>query len=224
MKPRIFHLLIACSLLAGPLPAQDPLRFEDQIQEFRDKDMQHPTPANAILFVGSSSIRGWNGMAEAFPDFDVINRGFGGSHFSDAIYWFDDLFFSHQPAAIFIYEGDNDLNSGKSTAQVLADAQSLIQRIKTTHPSVPIGLISPKPSIARWNLKETYEATNAALKALAETDSDLFFVDVWFPSLGSDGKPKPETFREDELHMNEKGYVIWQRAILDTLRAMKLLD
>jgi hypothetical protein len=31
--------------------------------------------------------------------------------------------------------------------------------------------------------------------------------------LGADGKPRPEIFRDDKLHMNAAGYEIWKKII-----------
>ena len=39
------------------------------------------------------------------------------------------------------------------------------------------------------------------------------FVSVWKHMLGPDGKPLESLFLEDKLHMNARGYAIWQRLI-----------
>src|SRR4051812_42756321 len=44
----------------------DPARFESEIAAFEAIDHKNATPPNAILFVGSSSIRLWQ-TADAFP-------------------------------------------------------------------------------------------------------------------------------------------------------------
>ena len=35
------------------------------------------------------------------------------------------------------------------------------------------------------------------------------FINVFPAMLGEDGKPKPDIFLKDNLHMNAKGYAIW---------------
>ncbi|NQT54452.1 hypothetical protein HQ576_20520, partial [bacterium] len=76
-------LIIACVMaLAGGGPAAEAggkrgvERWEPSIRAFEQKDKKSPPPKNAILFAGSSSIRGWN-LAKYFPDLKGINRGFG---------------------------------------------------------------------------------------------------------------------------------------------------
>ena len=49
----------------------------------------NPPPTNAILFVGSSSIRVWPNLAATFPNHPVLNRGFGGSQMSEVLFYFD---------------------------------------------------------------------------------------------------------------------------------------
>jgi lysophospholipase L1-like esterase len=41
----------------------------------------------------------------------------------------------------------------------------------------------------------------------------MTFVDVAAGMLGEDGQPRPEIFKEDGLHMNRAGYVIWRDAL-----------
>ena len=39
------------------------------------------------------------------------------------------------------------------------------------------------------------------------------FVNVWDAMLGPDGQPMPVIFIQDRLHMNARGYAIWQKII-----------
>ena len=64
---------------------------------------------NAILFVGSSSIRKWEDVQRLFPGETVINRGFGGSELTDAIRYANDIIIPYHPRQIIIYSGENDL-------------------------------------------------------------------------------------------------------------------
>ena len=91
----------------------DPLRFKDEINTYIESDKSNPPPESCYLFIGSSSMRMWKSLQEDFPGYPVINRGFGGSHFSDAIYYFNDLILAYNPKKIIIYEGDNDIASDK---------------------------------------------------------------------------------------------------------------
>ena len=52
--------------------------------------MLDPPPQNALVFVGSSSIRRWEELTRDFADYNVIQRGIGGA-------FFDDLFATSGP-------------------------------------------------------------------------------------------------------------------------------
>lgn len=213
-----FQIITTCLLLLifqiPQLKAQDPTRFESAIQKFEAMDKANPVEPGAVLFVGSSSIVGWKDVAEQFPNYPVLNRGFGGSQFSDLLYYADRVIFPYQPSKIFVYEGDNDISAGKSTKTILKEAKKLRKRIKKKlGAAVPVIFISPKPSVARWNLKKEYEVTNAALKAYTEKTANTEYADVWTPAIGADGKVFTHIFVEDNLHMNAEGYKIWKAVI-----------
>ena len=39
------------------------------------------------------------------------------------------------------------------------------------------------------------------------------FIDLHTPMLGADGLARPELFRADRLHLNERGYALWHELI-----------
>ena len=78
-------------------------------------------------------------------------------------------------------------------------------------------MIGIKPSVARDYLKEEELTYNNTILEMSQKDKLLTFVDVWEPMLTEDGKPNPDLFVEDGLHMNEKGYVIWTRLVRESL-------
>lgn len=205
----IWTVLCVCFMLISS-QAQDPVRFQTQIDEL--VSLKRPS-GNHIIFTGSSSIRMWKNVNEVYPAYSIVNKGFGGSQMSDLSYYLDDLVLKSDPCQVFIYEGDNDLNAGKAVAEILGDTDKVISRIKGHNPAINIVLISPKPSVARWHLKEEYEALNRALAELASRDAQVEFADVWTPALDGNGVVFQDMFLSDNLHMNDKGYDIWKQVI-----------
>jgi sugar phosphate isomerase/epimerase/lysophospholipase L1-like esterase len=199
-------------LISITLISQDPHRFQEEIDNFKSAD-ELVNYHDVVLFTGSSSVRFWKTLGEDFPSHNVLNRGFGGSQFSDLIYFADQLILQYNPKKIFIYEGDNDLSEGKSVENIMADASQLVYKIRRTLPEADIHFIAPKPSVARWNLKESYIKLNSEIKAWCEMDAKLHFVDVWTPMCDEDGEVMPDLFIIDKLHMNEKGYKIWKDVV-----------
>src|SRR5665213_3201025 len=85
--------LVLLSLVLIPPPARadkpadaqaaKPAPFEKEIEAFEAADKKSPPPQGAVLFVGDSAIRMWKTSAQDFPEYKVVNRGFGGSQLSD---------------------------------------------------------------------------------------------------------------------------------------------
>lgn len=199
--------------LTFPLFAQDPLRLEEEVEMLTSND-KSINKKDIILFTGSSSIRIWNDLESYFPRHNIVNRGFGGSETTDLLYYFDKLILPYKSKQIFIYEGDNDLNSGKSTEQIIASSDSLLGLIrKNVSKKVHVFFISPKPSMARWHLKEKYAHYNQALKIWTAKQKYVTFIDVWTPLLDPQGNVLQDIFLEDGLHLNKKGYEIWAKEI-----------
>ncbi len=165
-----------------------------------------------IVFTGSSSVRLWEGLEDLFPDYQVLNTGFGGSQTSDLLEYIQPLVLSYQPKKVFIYEGDNDLIFKKYPARIIRTTKKVIDSIWRQYPNTQIVLISAKPSIVRWHLKKRYQRLNKKFKKLAENTSQLYFVNVWDNML-QNGAIDESLFIEDGLHMNQRGYDLWYEAI-----------
>lgn len=192
-------------------------RWEPTIARFEQHDKTQPPPQNAILFVGSSSIVGWD-LPKSFPGLPTINRGFGGSQIADSVEFADRIVLPYRPKIIVFYAGDNDLASGKSPERVAADYQQFVAKVHGSLPETKIVYVGIKPCILRWNLIEKVREANAKIRAVAEKDARLVFVDVEKPMLGADGKPRPEILKPDGLHLNADGYKIWNELLLPHLK------
>jgi len=210
-------LTILFFLLSGILFAQQiKPPFFNEIRSFKKQDSISYPQKNAILFVGSSSFTKWTDAQDYFPGYPIINRGFGGSSLTDVIRYKDEIIFPYQPKQIVIYCGENDIagDSDVTGLIVFERFKTLYQDIREKMPNVPIAYISMKPSPSRWNMKERMISGNEMIKLyLNRKELNAKFIDVWSAMLGKDGKPIADIFIEDELHMNAKGYAIWQKII-----------
>jgi len=205
-------LLLTLLVLVGInffAPAQDPLRFQEEVTQITERNKSLPLSPELILFTGSSSIRLWKDLLERFPEKKILNTGFGGSHMNDLIYFNHELIIKYKPSRVFIYEGDNDLSGDKTPDEVLKDAIKLIEIIRKELADIPIMFISPKPSLSRWHLKNKYETFNRRLAQLVKSYDKVLFIDVWTVMLDENNKPMEGIFVDDGLHLNEKGYDIW---------------
>lgn len=192
---------------------QDPTRFESEILAFEQADLANPPQADPIVFVGSSSMRMWSNLAAAFPDYPVMNRGFGGSYMSDVLYYFDRLVAVYKPSLVVVYEGDNDLAGGMSVDDVYADYMEFLSLVAEKLPGTEVAFIATKPSPSRVQYLEATRELNSRLQTLAEQAYHLWYMDVFTPMLGADGQPRAELFLSDMLHMNADGYALWQSVV-----------
>ncbi|MDZ7646626.1 MAG: GDSL-type esterase/lipase family protein [Cytophagales bacterium] len=210
MRIILVGCLLSFSLL---LQGQDPQRFEKEVNDLVAGDSAINNK-KLILFTGSSSIRFWKSLHTDFPKQNTLNHGFGGSEMSDLFYYAETLILSYQPKKIFIYEGDNDLNSGKSADEILQTAKELLALIRAKLPKgTKVIFIAAKPKLARWTLKDKYMTFNEQLNQWTQTQKRVEFADVWTALVDSNGNVLPDIFIEDGLHLNEKGYVLWADAI-----------
>lgn len=216
-------LMGAAALAAGRVFAQGarrgPERWEADIRKFEEADRSNPPAPGGVLFVGSSSIVNWKTLAEDFPDMQTIRRGFGGSELSDTLHFADRIVLPYRPSTVVIYAGDNDLALGKLPEQVFMDYLALIRKIHKTLPETRIAYIAVKPSLARWKLIEKVRLVNELIRTRAARDPRLLFIDIATPMLGADGKPRPELFVQDGLHLSPAGYALWTKVVGEALRA-----
>lgn len=208
---------LICMLLFQQAFAQDPGRFKTDIEKLVQTEHQFSGDKELVVFAGSSSIRMWKDVQEYFPEYDVINHGFGGSHFSDLIHYYDELILKHIPDYLFVYEGDNDIAGDKSPEEVMRDVRKLHQKLQKDLPHTKIIYISPKPSMARENLKQEYLKLNKRLKKFCRNKPNTRFADVWKAMTDENGKVYQNIFLADGLHMNKKGYDIWGDVISEFL-------
>jgi len=211
-------LIIVLQFTTLASSAQDPNRFKNEVDELVTKEYNFSTDKKLVVFAGSSSIRMWNDVQSYFPEYNVINNGFGGSHFSDLLYFYDPLILKPAPEILFIYEGDNDLASNKRPSKILKEAKELAGKIEKDLPETRIVFISPKPSIARVHIKNQYIRFNKKLAKFCKKQDNVEFADVWNPMLDNKGNVFKDVFLEDGLHMNKKGYDIWGKVIGEFLK------
>jgi lysophospholipase L1-like esterase len=206
------------SAVATAKKSTAPARFESEIAAFEKSDHQNAVPENCILFVGSSSIRLWQ-TADAFPDLPVINRGFGGSTADDVNHFADRIIFKYKPRLIVFYAGDNDLAAGSSPEKVFDDIETFRKQLRDRLPATRLIYLPIKPSPARWKLWPQMQKVNAKLKAIADKVDNVTYIDTATPILGPDGQPRKDLFRDDGLHLNAKGYELWNKILSPILTA-----
>lgn len=211
--------LFQLTLFAQPAKPQ-PAPFLNEIQQFKKQDSITFPPKNAILLVGSSSFRKWQDVQSHFPGYTIINRGFGGSVLTDVIHYADDIIIPYHPKQILIYCGDNDLASSDTITPEIVTRRfkQLFYNIRSKLPAATVTYMSIKPSPSRQRLMQKMIKTNSMILKFLKTQKNTSFIDVFHPMLLPTRRAIPEIFLSDSLHMNEKGYAIWKKAIAPKLK------
>jgi lysophospholipase L1-like esterase len=201
--------------------AQTTTPFRKEIDALLKADSAVFPAQKQLLFVGSSSFTFWKDIREYFPGYPIINRGFGGSSLTDLIRYADEIIIPYKPKQVIIYCGENDIADawGKVTPDtVLSRFKTLMSIIRNKLGKVPVVFVSIKPSPSRWKMEADFIKANRLIQKYLRRDRRAVYVNVHNAMLLPDGSVNPELFGKDNLHMNAKGYAIWQKIIEPVLK------
>jgi len=198
------------------IPAhENPSVWAPAIAEFARQDRETPFEKGGVVFVGSSSIRFWSSLGADMAPIPVLNRGFGGSRLFDALYYSQELVSVHEPSLVVVFSGTNDLagSEPKSALEVRDLFRQLVARLRAEDRTLAIAYIAITPTLAREEHVAAVREVNRLIRLDCAADPRLEFIDPTPELLDSAGRPDPQWFREDRLHLNERGYALWARAI-----------
>ena len=189
-------------------------RWQASLDAFAQADRERAPRSGGVLFVGSSSIRLWDGLEQAFAsEPTVVQRGFGGSRLIDCAHFVDRLVVPYKPRLVVVYAGDNDLAEGATPADVLSSYKAFVGNVRAALPGTRIAYLSIKPSPARVALLAQAHEANRLIAAYARQGHNLDYIDVYSAMLDAQGQPRPELFSADALHLNAQGYKLWASLI-----------
>ena len=207
-------IVILCFVFSFEVKSQeypDPKRFYNEIKSELEESPFIKSDKPLIVFSGSSSIRFWIDLDKDFIEYDILNRGFGGSIFSDLNYFINELIIKHNPDLIVLYEGDNDIAFNIPTKYIYDDFKKSYELIRKKNENVPIIYIAPKPSPARWDKKNKYDELNNLIKEFCKMKQKTYYFDTWSIMIDNEGNIPKKYFWTDMLHMNKSGYQIWKK-------------
>ena len=197
-------------------------KWEKDIANLEALDLVQPKVAQSILFYGSSSIRRWESIADDMAPWPAVRRGYGGAKLPDAIHYAPRIIGPHiglenpnRCRAIVLFVANDITGNGMEVtpAEVANRFTRLYQYIRQQDPTVPIFWTEVTPTQKRWaQWPEISEATRR-IGEVIDTDDNSHLIATAGAYLGLDGKPLPEMFVNDQLHLSESGYQLWARLI-----------
>ena len=203
-------LLVSCSI-TDKYQKQSAEKWNKDILNFEQQNKNERDPDNAILLAGSSSIRLWSTLKEDVAPYPVIQRGFGGSKFSDLAVYAKDIIYPHDFRALVIFEG-NDITgdvSDKSPQEVARLFKYIVKTVRRKYPTKPVFVIEITPTPSRWHVWPKIRQANQMLKEICLKMPATYFIETSSSYLNKDGEPRNELFIKDKLHQNHDGYKIW---------------
>lgn len=217
---------LGLAVMGGPARAEVPTsvrspsaersagRWQASFDAVAQADRERAPRSGGVLFVGSSSIRLWDGLAQAFAsEPTIVQRGFGGSRLVDCAQFVDRLVLPYRPRLIVVYAGDNDLAEGATPIEVLASYQAFVDNVRVALPQTRIAYLSIKPSPARVALLNQAREANRLIAAYTQQARNLDYIDIYSAMLDAQGQPRRELFSADSLHLNAQGYELWASLI-----------
>ncbi|MGK6352383.1 GDSL-type esterase/lipase family protein [Parapedobacter sp. DT-150] len=207
--------ILFCGCTSMLFSQQADYPFEKEIVAYRDQDRLAMPAPGGILFIGSSSIRMWNDLESRFADAPIIRRGVGGcrlAHFVE--FYMDSIVYPYQAQKVFVYAGENDIASGESSAEEVAELfKQLYHQLNANNPDVQIFFMSIKPSNSRLKWLDEMTKANQLIEAFLGDKEHAEYIDMGTVLLDREGKPDDSLFREDKLHLNTAGYDRWEAII-----------
>ena len=150
-------------------------KWEAEIAKLEAQDRSHPDPEDAILFIGSSSIRRWTDIDADMSPRKAINRGYGGAKFSDLAVYIERIVAPHRFKALVVFVG-NDIvgkRDDKSPAEVARLFKYIVDQVRKTHPTQPIFLVAVTPTPSRFKVWPEIRQANAELEKICEAGKSL---------------------------------------------------
>ena len=207
--------LIAEQTILAPYRKAAMKKWNAEIEKLEILDKTESDPNDAILFIGSSSIRLWNNIAEDMAPYATISRGYGGAKYSDLAVFAKRLITPHRYRAIVVFVG-NDVSgsSDDRSPEEVASLARYVSDVSLEHqPEAPVFLIEVTPTPTRYKHWPKIVDVNAALREITLTKPGTHFIATADQYLDDQKRPQAELFREDRLHQNEAGYAQWTSLI-----------
>lgn len=169
---------------------------------------------HSVVFLGDSITQGWGGgLAAAFPEMKVANRGISGDTTRGVLLRLREDVLVLDPAAVVLLIGTNDLEEGATPEMIARNLERLIDAMQAHDPQMPIVLCQVFPSSAtKKRPAEAIRRVNDLYLAAAKGRAQVIYLETWPLFADEDGDALPAEF-PDLLHPNEAGYAKWAAAL-----------
>ncbi|MDP1562268.1 MAG: GDSL-type esterase/lipase family protein [Pirellulaceae bacterium] len=199
-------------------------RWSQDVERLRQLDDLETYPDNAVLFIGSSSIRLWDNIQEDLAPIIPIRRGFGGAKSVDLAVFSAELMQSHRYSALVVFVA-NDIAGeadkvGQDPEKVVAWLKEVWLVSRQHQPNAPLLLIEITPTASRRHVWEQQRELNHRLRNWTLQEPNVYFLPTAEYFLDAQDEVRHELFVEDRLHLNREGYRVWGSLIRRRLKEL----
>jgi lysophospholipase L1-like esterase len=163
-----------------------------------------------IAFIGDSLTEffDWQGR---FPMHDVMNLGIAGEPVEGLLGRMGRIRSEiSDPDIIFVMTGINNLAMGD--AEILSRYEKVLNALISGFTGSVVVLQSVLPAILPWLDNAEIERVNHGLERMAGA-LKIRYLDVYSRFIDNKGNPVPEYLSEDGVHLSDRGYKVWSRAV-----------
>lgn len=189
--------------------------WQEKVKEFKKANSE--IPEGGILFLGDS-ITERAPFAEDFSDFNIINRGIGGDKIGGWKYYgvldrLDETVIVLKPRKVFLMIGINDIVYANTPERNMKkNMKRLLKTLKKSLPDTEIyvhSILPARESFSKYN--DEVREYNAFLEKLSRRYG-IKYVDL-YPIFADDQDVLDEKYAKDAVHLNQKGYEVWENVI-----------
>ena len=179
-----------------------------------------PIRKGAIIFLGDSITEQCN-WEELFDHPNMANRGIGGD-VVEGIFKRLDFLKESEPASLFLMVGINNLNQGDTPEETFKGYKKIVNRIRSYNPNLKLFLQSILPINKDTFIgepiatNEKIDSLNQNIKLLAK-NVGAEFINL-YPHFLNPDLQLDNTYSNDGLHLNGKGYLLWKKLIKKYMR------
>lgn len=231
-------LLIACSVSA--VDENPAVKAEPQIAKWAQKWWmpRHESRLAEIkknkgrfdyVFIGDSITQGWQGkaarnaLAKDFAGKKILNLGFKGDYTGHVLWRLKNGELAGVKAKVaVIMIGTNNTTRGDSSTQTAEGVKAIVEEVKKALPNTKILLLSVFPRAKSGHkFRKSNEGINEIIKEFADKKS-IYWFDVSPMLMDQKGLLHQDLFARDQLHLRDKGYEVWSKALAEVIGALGL--
>jgi lysophospholipase L1-like esterase len=169
-----------------------------------------------LIFIGDSLTEYFN-WQNRFSEYDAVNLGISGETVEGLLGRIDRIISSiKNPDYIFIMTGIN--NIAMEDFAIIGSYRKIVSELSYKFKEAVIVVQSVLPVNLYWIDNGAIKAANRALRETANEFNNVEYLDIFSLFVDANGKPIKDYLLDDGVHLSDKGYDVWAKAVEGVLR------